>query len=84
MFSKRRGLLENANLDFAEGSACFVVGLDQLRKFYRSGKSPGATSDEQNIHRNRFCVWRLVENQPLQWKRRLMPAWQNAERTIRH
>jgi hypothetical protein len=84
VLSERAGLLEDANLDFTERPARFVVCLNQLRELYRASEPRGATSNEQNIHRNRFGVWRLGQYQSVQRERRLMAARQNAEGTIGH
>jgi hypothetical protein len=84
VLAERSGFFQDADLDFAERSTCFAIGLDQPGKLNCSRESGRAPSNEENIHRNGFGVGRLGQYQPVQRQRRLMPAWQNAQRTIRH
>jgi hypothetical protein len=84
MLSKRASFFEHPNLNFTQRSAGFVVGLDEFGKLYRAGESGRTASDEQNVHWNGFGTGWLAQYQPIQRQRRLVPAWENAERAIRH
>ena len=72
VLSQRAGLLENANLDVAEASACFIVCLNEPRERDRSSESSRPTTDEENIHRHCFSVGRLRQNKLFQRKRSLV------------
>jgi hypothetical protein len=84
VFPECASFLEYADLNLTERPARFGVCLEQLCELDRACESSWSTSDEHDIHRNGFGIGRLCQYQPLLRKWSLMPAWQDAERTIRH
>jgi hypothetical protein len=84
VLSEGAGLLEHADLNFAERATAFVVGLDQPRELDCSGETGGPAADENDVHRNRFGIGRLGEDQPVERKRRLVPARYDAAGAISH
>src|SRR5258705_9291507 len=84
MSAERSGFFEPPNLDVAQISAGFVVGLYEARQRNGAGEARRATSDEEDIHRHCFRIGWLGQNQPLQWKRSLVQAGKNFAGAIRH
>jgi hypothetical protein len=68
----------------AEISAGFVVGFHHPRERDRSGQSRGTTADKEDVHRYRFRIGRLGEDQLLQRERCLVSARENLRLAFCH
>ena len=67
--------LEDADLHVAEAATGFVVRLDHPRQRDRSSEAGRTATDEENIHRDCLGIGRVGENEPVEWKRRLVDDW---------
>src|SRR6266550_623320 len=72
MFSQPTRLLENGDLNVAERAARFVVLLDEARQLDRAGETRRSAADEHNVHRNRFRIGGVADDQSVRRERRLV------------
>src|SRR6185503_20238520 len=77
MLAEGAGFLEYSDLDVAQLSPGFVVGFDEAGKGDRTGEARRSATNEQHIHRNRFSIRRLCQDQAVERERRLVPPWQH-------
>ena len=75
MLAERAGFLEDADLHVTEPATGLVVRLDHPRQRDRAGEPGRPATDEENIHRDCLGIGRVGENEPVEWKRRLVDDW---------